>query len=87
VLLVLIGEDEKVRFLIHPGLRTVVQEEDLDYIEALLLDFQERAKQHPTEFFKQIASLGVGPLVTQEVGSNLVECPSMQNITSQFVPI
>lgn len=87
MLLVLKGEGQNVHFFIHPGLRTIVQEEDLAYIEALLLDFPERAKQHPADFFKQISSLGVGPLVTREVGSNFLECPYMQKITSHFIQI
>jgi hypothetical protein len=87
VLLVLKGEDESIRLLVHPEIRTIVQEEDLAYIEALLLDFPERAKQHPADFFKQISSLGVGPLVTREVGSNFLECPYMQKITSHFIQI
>ena len=86
-MLVLKGLEENVYLFVHPELRTVVQKEDLVYIEALLQDFPERAKQHPAEFFKQISSLGVGPLVTQRVGLNLSECPSMQKIVSQFVQL
>lgn len=87
MLLVLRGEDGNVRFLIHPEFRTIVQEEDLAYIEALLLDFPERAKHHPEEFLKQISSLGIGPLVTRKVESDLLKCPSMQKLASQFVQI
>jgi hypothetical protein len=84
VLLVLKGEDESIRLLVHPEIRTIVQQQDLAYIEALLLDFPERAKQHPEEFFKQILSLGVGPLVVQEEESNL---SFMQKLVSQFIQI
>jgi hypothetical protein len=82
---VLKGETGSLRFLVHPELRSIVEGEDLVYIEDLLRDFLERAKQDPEALFKQLSSLGVGPLVVNVVGSNLSDCPSMQKISSQFV--
>lgn len=76
-----------LRFLTHPELRTIVQREDLVYIEALLQDFLGRSKQDPSVLFKQISSLGVGPLVTQEAGPSLSEYPFIQELSSQFVQI
>jgi hypothetical protein len=87
VLLVLRSEDESLQFFIHPEWRNIVQEEDLAYIEALLRDFLARAKQHPAALFKQISSLGVGPLVTQLVGSDISEYPSIQELSSIFVQV
>lgn len=76
-----------LRFLIHPELRIIVHPEDLDYIESLLLDFGERAKQHPDDLFKQLSSLNVGPFVTNEVGSSLSEFPAIQKLSSDFVQL
>jgi hypothetical protein len=87
VLLVFKGGDGSLRFLINPKLRTIVQGKDLAYIEALLQDFLGRAKQDPAALFKQISSLGVGPLVTKVLGSNLVEYAFIQELASQFVQI
>lgn len=87
ILLVLRNEQSNLRFLIHPELRILVHPEDRDYIGSLLLDFGERANQHPDDLFKQISSLNVGPLVTQEVGSSLSDFPAIQKLTSDFVQL
>jgi hypothetical protein len=84
---VLKDENGSLRFLIHPELRSIVEGEDLAYIEDLLQDFLERAKQDPEALFKQLSSLGVGPLVVNEIGSNLCDCPSIQKLSSQFVQL
>jgi hypothetical protein len=75
ILLVLRDERGNLRFL------------DLDYIESLLLDFGERAKQHPDDLFKQLSFLNVGPLVTKEVGSSLSDFPAIQKLSSDFVQL
>jgi hypothetical protein len=77
--------DNNLQLLVHPKFRTIVQEEDLVYIETLLMDLFERAERGAATLFKQISSLGVGPLVTQEVGTSLLESPSVQKIYSQFI--
>jgi hypothetical protein len=87
VLLVHRSEDESLQFFIHPEWRTIVQEEDLAYIEALLRDFIDRAKMNPEALFKQISSLGVGPLVAQRVGSDVSESPSIQELSSIFMQV
>jgi len=87
VLLVLRSEDESLQFFIHPEWRTIVHGEDCAYIESLLRDFHDRAKMHPEALFKQISSLGVGPLVTQQVGSDISEYPSIQGLFSIFVQV
>jgi hypothetical protein len=87
VLLVLREREGNLRFLVHPELLTIVQEEDLDYIQSLLKDFLERAKREPEALFKQLSSLGVGSLVTQEVGSKLADNSSLQEIASSFVEL
>ena len=87
VLLVLRGKRGRLRFLIHPELPAVVMENDLPYIQSLLQDFNERAKVHPAGLFKQISSLGVGPLVLQMAGPSLSEYPAIQTLCSRFVEL
>jgi len=84
---VLEDEEDELRFLVHPELRAVVAGSDLPYLESLLKDFVERAKLHPEALFKQLSSLGVGPLVTQQVGSNISNSPSLLKFFSHLVPV
>jgi hypothetical protein len=87
ILLVYEEGEGSLRFLIHPELRAVVRENDLPYIQSLLLDFQERAKLNPEALFKQLSSLGVGPLVTHEVGTSISEHPNLLEMCSNFMQI
>jgi hypothetical protein len=87
VLLVLADEGGSLRFLVRPELHTVVTGKDLSYIESLLKDFLERAKRDPSALFKQLSSLGIGPLVTQEAGSNISDHPPLLNLCSRFVKL
>jgi hypothetical protein len=87
VLLVLRSEDESLRFLVHPEWRTIVQGEDLAYIEALLRDFLDRAEMNPEALFQQISFLGVGSLTTQKVGLSLDDHPHIQELSSGFVEL
>src|SRR5271157_1216350 len=84
VLLVLRREDGSLRILIHTELSAIVQREDSPYIEELLRDFLGRAKEHSAELFKQISSLGVGPLVTSEVGTNFSEHTALIKLLPRF---
>ena len=52
-----------------------------------MADFLERAKREPAALFKQLSSLGIGSLVTQEVGSNFDDNPSLQENSSKFVEL
>jgi hypothetical protein len=79
--------ESRLRFLVHPELRIVVQKEDLKYIQSLLVDFLERAKREPAALFKQLSSLGIGSLVTQELGSDIADNPSLQELASRFVEL
>jgi hypothetical protein len=76
-----------IRFLVHPEWRTIVQGEDIGYFQSLLHDFLNRANQDPGALFKQLCSLGVGPVVTQEIGSNLADHPSLMGLSSMFVEL
>jgi hypothetical protein len=84
-MLVLEDGEGRLRLLVHPELHTVVANNDLSYLESLLKDFLERAKQHPAALFKQLSSLGVGPLVTHEAGSNISDHQHLLNLCSRFV--
>jgi len=84
---VLCDEGGKLRFFVHPNLRTIVLEEDLDIIQTLLADFLDRAARDPASLFKQLSSIGMGPLVTQEVGSDIACDPSLENLLSKFVEL
>ena len=59
---------------------TIAQEEDLEYLQLQVKDFLERAKREPAALFNQLSSLGMGSLVTQEVGSNLADDSSLQTL-------
>lgn len=85
ILLVLCDSGGDLRFLVHPELRTIVQGEDLVYIQSLLQDFLLRSRREPPALFKQLSTLGVGPLVTREVGSQLEEGPFLRGMSSIFV--
>ena len=83
----IVDEGGRLRFLAHPELRTIVQKEDLEYIQSLLNDFLERAKREPAALFKQLSSLGIGSLVTQDVGSKLADDSSLMELSSRFVEL
>jgi hypothetical protein len=84
IVLVLKDENGKLRFLVHAQLCSIVTGADISYIQSLLDDFVERATLHPAELFKQLSSLGVGPLVTKETGSSILDKPSLLDICSRF---
>lgn len=79
--------ENNLRFLTHPELHTVIDKEDIEYIQSLLGDFLQRAKREPAALFKQLSSLGIGSLVTQEVGSNFNDNPLLQEMSSRFVAL
>ena len=87
VLIVLMNSESSLRFLVHRELRTIIQKEDFEYIQSLLVDFLERARREPEALFKQLSSLGIGSLVTQEIGSNLADNSSLQELSSKFVEL
>jgi hypothetical protein len=87
IILVLKDESGDLRFFIHPELREIVQNSDLHYLDDLLWDFVERARIDSGGLFKQLCSVGVGPLVTVAVGSDLSEFPDIQEQTSKFVQL
>lgn len=83
----LCDEEGKLRFFVHPNLATVLLEEDFEYIQSLLADFLDRATHDPASLFKQLSSIGMGPLVTQDVGSDIASDPSLEELLSKFVEL
>jgi hypothetical protein len=77
-LLQLNNEDDQYRLelFINPKWPEFVHEEDRKYIESLLKDLVERAQPEPEMLFKQLCSLGVGPIVTVEVRAGLFDASS-----------
>jgi hypothetical protein len=75
-----------MRILVHPNWCSFVQPEDVTYINDLLGDFLERAKENSAELFKQLTSLVVGPLVTQKTGDRISDYPDLLELCSLFVP-
>jgi hypothetical protein len=87
ILLVLREQTGRLLFLVHPDVGTVVRCKDLVLIESLIQDLLGRAKLYPEALFKHLCSLGVGLLITQDVGSNISEHPSIKELFSRFVEI
>ena len=86
-LIVLKDASGGLRFLVDPGWRAVVRAEDVEFLESLLGDFLERAREQPAALFKQLSSLAVGPLVTQETGEQLSDHPPLLELSSRFVQL
>jgi hypothetical protein len=76
-----------LRFLVDPYWSTVVGFVDVEYIESLLRDFVERAMERPSALFKQLSSLAVGPLVTQETGEQISDHRALFELSSRFVQL
>ena len=87
VLLVLEEAKGNLRFLVHPDWQSIVEPQDLKYMESLLRDFVERARVKPASLFKQLHSLGVGPLVTRETGERASDHPQLLQLCSLFVQL
>ena len=76
-----------LRFLVNPDLKSIVHTDDLAYIQSLLMDFLERAEYEPQDLFKQLSSLGVGPLVTKMVVTGPAEYESLSDLILKFTPL
>ena len=85
IVLALRAEGGFLHLLVHPDWRGIVQPIDHEYIAALLDDFRERARLEPAALFEQISSLGVGPIVTYRVGSNIEDHPLLLGLFNRFV--
>lgn len=85
VWLVIREEKGRLRLLVHPEWRNIVEGRDIDYLESLIEDFRERAIIDPDALFKHISSLGVGPIIAQETGQILNDHPLPLELSSKFV--
>jgi hypothetical protein len=86
-LFVLRNENGKLRLLVRQEWRSIVPGEDVDYIQSLFQDFLNRANLHPEALFKQLSSLGVGPLRTQDVELSIDDYALIQKQISGFVEL
>jgi len=84
---VLKDDEGELKFLVSPDLRTLVKGDDWAYLNPLLNDIQQRAVHHPEDLFKQLSSLGVGPLVAREVGGAIDDSPSARELVDSFVEL
>jgi hypothetical protein len=53
-------------------------------MDSLLRDFLNRADEQPAALFKQLSSLGVGPLIASEVGKEISNHPRLMDLVSRF---
>jgi len=83
---ILLLEDGRgsLRCLVYRDWRDVVQAQDIGYIESVLDDLRERAALDSEALFRQLSSLETGPLLTQSVGSNLADYPSIEKLLPRF---
>jgi hypothetical protein len=87
ILFVFEDANGSLRLFVHPDWRRIILPADVDYIDSLFLDFLERAKLHPENLFKQLCSLGVGPLVTHVTGKSISDHPALSELCSGFVKL
>jgi hypothetical protein len=87
VLLALDNQRGKLRLLVNRDWRELAHAEDKDYLESLLEDLKERAGLAPESLFKQLCSLGVGPLLTQATGEDFLGDARIMKLCSSFVEI
>lgn len=85
-MLALLDQHGRLRILVDPELRMMVESDDWLHLDALLKDFRERARTDPAALFKQLSSLNVGPLVTEVVGMRISDHPTLATRTVRLVP-
>lgn len=68
VLLFAIKDRAGLRLYAHPALGQQISDRDRHYVEELVKDLVQRSKQDPEDVFRQLSSLSVGPLITDESG-------------------
>lgn len=79
-----LNEDSQLTVAVAPDWRAFVEHEDAKYIQSLLEDISERSKLSPEALFEQLSSLNVGPLVTQETGTGLLDQVPLVDMLSRF---
>jgi len=86
-LIALEDKSGKLGFLVDPDWHAVVLLEDRAYIEALLDDLPERARNEPAILFQQLASLEVGPVVMAQIGKQISDHSLLKEKCSRFVKL
>lgn len=84
-----VDDDDKFKLQVFfdPQWRKFVHEKDKAYIESLLMDAEERLHRDAEMLFTQLCSLGVGPVVSIEVGTNFSESPSRLSLLEALVEL
>jgi hypothetical protein len=81
-------EAGRLNLLIHPEVRNMFEGGDLDYLDALIWDFVDRAKNRPDELIEQWSSLGnVGPLVISEFRADISSSSTFMEFKRGFVEL
>lgn len=85
-ILITYTEAEGLHVFANPDLHNRVDGEDFDFLQALVTNWPAYARLDIAEFFRQIHTLGIGPLMLAEEGSNLLDYPSLVEFYSRFIP-
>jgi hypothetical protein len=65
----MLHDNGEMQILVYSDWRSLVQEQDLNYLEELFRSFIERVSEDPSALFKQLSSLSVGPVRTKCTGT------------------
>jgi len=68
VVLLAIKDAKALNIYVHRAFADKTSGDDRSYVQELLPDLVRRSKCSPAAAFRQLASLSVGPLITEEVG-------------------
>jgi hypothetical protein len=71
----------------HPDWEELAAAEDRQLIREIIEDLIERVQLNPDSLLQQLAGLGVGQLVTHDVGEDLASRPDLEKLYSRFKPI
>jgi hypothetical protein len=78
------NDQYKLEIFVDPNWRTFVQDVDREYVESLLEDLVQRSRHDAEALFKHLCSLGAGPIVTAEVGTDSTEFTSRLSELRRF---
>ena len=82
VLVLLPHSELKIR--LHPNWRRIVEIDDWQYTIDLVDDFRERMHVDPEVLFAQVQTLGVGPLITYAIGTDLRRDRALMELYEKF---
>jgi len=74
-----------LQIYVHPRWRETVDPQDVEYLTELFEDLPERIVDQAAETFSQFCNLGVGPLVTEDIGNCEWRIENLQNLLPQFL--